>query len=95
MSLLDQSTPRNPARARMVYGRLAQPRSKDIRRSLTQHRYYERNRDKKAADNARRYREKKERLAKLEQENRALRGLTDASTNPESVIDTTRSPHAQ
>lgn len=64
MSLLDQDIPVQRVKVRTVYGSMTDPksRSKAIRRSLAQHRYYLKNREKKAADNKRRYRQRVEKL---------------------------------
>ena len=73
MSLLDQPVPAKPVKVRMVYGPLAVGRSKDLKRSIINHRYYAKTHDKKAAYNRRRYREMVEKIERLEAEVAQLR----------------------
>lgn len=75
MSLLDQDIPVQRVRARTVYGKLTDPkaRSKDLRRAMAQHRYYLKTAAKKSEDNARRYRDRKDKLERLEAEIEELR----------------------
>lgn len=77
MSLITQNIPVQRVRARTIYGVNGNhnDRPGKLKRALAQHRYYLKNKERKAADNARRYRERKEKMDRLERELAQLRGV--------------------